>query len=312
MTTGPPSSSMAPSGLALTSAVTARAGRAPHVMVLMMENESFGDIMGSPTASYETKLSKQYETVRNAYAVGHYSLDNYLAILSGRFYSWSTGDCTPGPGCAGHGPTLVSQLNHAHVSWRAFMGSMPKNCDRRNYTRGTVDASYGVRHDPFVYFPRIVHTACDHVQPASMLIGELNGVTPPDFVWLSPDICQDGGRDLTCSTVAHGDAYLSTEIPKIQATRWYAEGGVIVLAYDEGDGGGQGQGEYLHGAGNHIPMIVISAATKHRHSDTSYVNDFGLLAGIERAFRLPCLKRACHSANGLLMLPVPKQRAATG
>lgn len=278
-------------------------------MVLMMENESYSDIVGNPAAPYERSLSRRYETLRSSYGVGHYSLDNYLALLSGQFDSWSTGDCTPGPGCQAHGPTLVSQLDHAHVSWAAFMGSMPTNCDRRNHTAGTVAASYGVRHDPFVYFPQIVQADCARVQPASRMLRELNRATSPDFVWLSPDICQDGGNDLTCATIAHGDAYLAKEIPAIQATRWYAEGGVIVLTYDEGNGSGQGRGEYLHGSGNHVLTVVISSATRHRRPDGSYVNHFGVLAGIERAYRLPCLHQACRSSNGVLRLPAAKARS---
>ena len=295
---GGPTAAPAPTS---TSIPRASVPQAPHIMVLMMENQSYSDIVGNPAAPYETSLSKEYETATDYYGIGHYSLDNYLALLTGRFYPWSTGDCTPGSGCQSFNSTLANQLNDAHIPWLAYMGSMPSNCDTNDYDSG--HRSYGVRHDPFVYFPRLVKADCGRVRPAPEMISALNSSSPPDFVWLSPGICQDGGGDEACATIANGDSYLSKQIPTIQATRWYADGGVIVLTYDEGDGrGGQGAGEYLHGAGNHVFTVVISAATERIPDDNAYVNHFGLLAGIEKAYGLPCLQDACSPSNGLLTL----------
>ncbi|MGB9111898.1 MAG: alkaline phosphatase family protein [Acidimicrobiales bacterium] len=289
-TAAPPSTS--------TSLPQASVPQTPHIMVLMMENQSYSDIVGNPAAPYETTLSKEYETATDYYGIGHYSLDNYLALLTGRFYPWSTGDCTPGSGCQSSNSTLVNQLNGAHIPWSAYMGSMPSDCDTNNYQSG--HKSYAVRHDPFVYFPHLVRADCGRIRPASEMVSALNRSSPPDFVWLSPGVCQDGGGDEACATIANGDSYLSKEIPAIQATRWYAGGGIIVLSYDEGNG--QGAGEYLHGAGNHVFTIIISAATKGMADDNTYVNHFGLLAGIEKAYGLSCLQEACSPSNGLLTL----------
>lgn len=272
-------------------------------MVLMMENESYADIIGNAAAPYQNELADHYETATDSYGVGHDSLDNYLAVLSGQFFSWSTGDCTPGPRCQSYDSTLISQLDNAHVAWLAFMGSMPQTCDKHNADNGTAAQSYVVRHDPFVYFPRLVQYDCARVEAASAMLSSLDAPAPPNFVWLSPDACQDAGKDEPCATIANGDAYLAKEIPAIQATRWYGEGGVIVLTYDEGDGSGQGKGEYLQGSGNHVLTVVISAATERQAPDTSYVNHFGLLAGIERLYGLPCLQNACAPSNGVLELP---------
>jgi hypothetical protein len=97
----------------------------------------------------------------------------------------------------------------------------------------------------------------------------------PDFVFCSPGICQDGGGDSApnCSngaSISAGDEFPTTVIPAIQATAWYKAGGIIILTYEEGDGGGQGQ--FLHGSGNHVPTTVISTAIKGAAQCTSYVN----------------------------------------
>lgn len=269
-------------------------------MVLMMENNSYSDIVGSSSAPYQTKLAKSYETATSSYGAGHYSLDNYLAAVTGRFYTWSDGDCSPGPGCRAYDATIVDQLDAAHVPWDAFMGAMPSNCDTQNAYDASANRYYGVRHDPFVYFPRLVKNDCGRIQPSTHLLAALDSASPPAFVWYSPQICHDGGGDEPCATVAAGDSFLSAEIPRIQATRWYREGGVIVLSYDEGNSSGQGQGEHLHGEGNHILTILVSQATKGKADYSRYVNTFGMLAGIEKAYGLHCLELACSSSNGIL------------
>ena len=73
------------------------------------------------------------------------------------------------------------------------------------------------------------------------------------------------------------------------------------MTYDEGDGGGQG--EFLTGAGNNVLTVVISTATAGAPANSSYVNHFGLLAGLEKAYGLACLAEACTSSNGLLPFP---------
>jgi acid phosphatase len=274
----------------------------PHVMVLMMENQSFSDIIANPSAPYQNQLARSYKTATNYYGVGHYSLDNYLAAITGNFYAWSTGDCSPGPGCQSSDATLANQLDAAGIPWDAYMGSMPTDCDTSNYDNGTVGHSYGVRHNPFVYFPDLVKTDCARDQPSANMLGALDAANPPDFVWYSPQICDDGGGDDACATIAAGDRFLSREIPAIERTPWYKHGGVVVLTYDEGDSMGQGQGEHLTGEGNHLLTVVISAATAGKPDYTAYVNHFGLLASIEKAFGLGCMNQACTASNGHLAL----------
>jgi hypothetical protein len=272
-------------------------------MVLVMENRSYGEVVGSPSAPYETRLARRFEVLTDYYGIGHYSLDNYLALVSGRFFPWATADCQPGPGCRASGPNLASQLDAASIPWAAYMGGMAGDCREAN-SPGALPA-YGVRHDPFVYFPAVVRADCAKIRPSSRLLADLDSSAPPDFVWYSPQICHDGGGDEPCATVAAGDRFLARELPAIEATRWYRAGGVVVLTYDEGDGAGQGLGEHLSGQGNHVPTLVISRATEGAGALRSYVNHFGLLGSIEAAYGLACLAEACDASNGRVAL-VPR------
>jgi hypothetical protein len=288
-------------------------GQPPHVMVLNMENQSITDIIGNSAAPYQNSLSSQYETFTQSYGVGHESLDNYLAQISGNFYSVSTGDCDPGGSCSFTDPTIASQLDTAGIPWAAFMGSMTSNAEMSNDSGNGNE--YGVRHDPFVYFPALVSADSAKIEPAGTsanwdgeanLLSALNGSSPPALVFFSPSICQDGGGDLgpNCllgASIGAGDSFLQSVIPQIQATPWYQASGVIILTYDEGDG--SGDGEHLTGSGNNVLTIIISGATAGAASNSTYVNHFGLLAALETAYGLSCLGQACMSSNGLLPLP---------
>ncbi len=305
----PPTTSAPASAPTSTSSPVAAA--APHIMVLMMENNSYSSVVGNPAAPYQTALARSYETATSSYGVGHYSLDNYLALLTGQFFSWSTGDCQPGPSCETSAPTLVGQLEARRLTWSAYLGSMPHNCDQQNADNGTVGHSYGVRHDPFVYVRALVRSDCSRIEPSSVMLRQLDSARAPDFVWYSPQICHDAGGDDPCATMAAGDRFLSREIPAIEDTSWYRHGGTIILTYDEGSGSGQGQGEYLTGAGNHVLTTIVSAATAHRGDYRSYLNGFGVLAGIERAYGLSCLAQACRRSNGILPLDTSSSAPAS-
>ncbi len=78
-----------------------RAGRRPpirHVWIIDLENESFGYTFGTAghkQAPYLTRtLPSQGALLSNYYGIGHDSLDNYIAQISGQAPDYQTGqDC---------------------------------------------------------------------------------------------------------------------------------------------------------------------------------------------------------------------------
>jgi phosphatidylinositol-3-phosphatase len=67
-----------------------------HILVINLENESFGTTFGpnSPATYLNGSLLKQGELIPNWYATGHVSLDNYIAQISGQGSTRSTNsDC---------------------------------------------------------------------------------------------------------------------------------------------------------------------------------------------------------------------------
>jgi hypothetical protein len=208
-----------------------------HVIVLVLENQSFEATFGRPSArSYLTHtLPSKGVLLRNYYAIGHYSLPNYIAMISGQGPNDATQmDCPqfselnastdsldrdgqlPGVGCvypASVG-TLASQLQAAGLRWRAYMEDMGNDLQRERATCahpdvGGVDRTeqaqatdqYATRHDPFVYFHGVIDDAArcnDTVVNLNELPHDLERIeTTPNFIFITPNLCNDG-HDKPC------------------------------------------------------------------------------------------------------------------
>ncbi len=128
-----------------------------HVFVVMLENESSSATFGAPANDpyLATTLPSLGEFVPDYYAVGHVSLDNYIAFISGQPPNSDTQlDCIKGyddfPSSAGQAvvggatgiqqgvgclyptavTTLANQLTGKGLTWKAYMEDMCNNPTR--------------------------------------------------------------------------------------------------------------------------------------------------------------------------------------
>ena len=135
-----------------------------HVVVLVMENEEYGSVIGSRDAPFVNSLARRYAQFTSFHGVRHPSLPNYLALLGGSTFGIDS-DCTD---CSRSAPTLLDQLDRAGLSWKGYMESMPRPC------YGGADAGeYAKKHNPFMYFRLHLDNParCAKVVPASALAG---------------------------------------------------------------------------------------------------------------------------------------------
>jgi len=268
----------------------------PRVMVIMMENESSSAVLGNAALPYlNDSLVAHYPVLADSYAVAHPSLPNYLELSSGS--TWGvTSDCAPGAWCEGD-DNLAAQLDQAGISWAAYMESMPSN----GYTGGDTGGSdgygnqlYAQHHNPFVYYPDLASELTVHDKVFSSMITDLDSADPPAFVWVTPNMLDDG-HDGPLTTM---DDWLSVEVPAIQNTAWYQDGGHIVLTWDEGaDSDTSG---ICGGTGGQIPGLVIGQDLFNGAPYTSPVDDAGVLGSIESLLGVPLLNDATNPAHGNL------------
>jgi phosphatidylinositol-3-phosphatase len=267
----------------------------PHIMVIVDENAAYKASFGSPyiagnsQAPYVNSLIQTYTSATSWFAVEHHSSFDYYDLVSGADQAGISKPVSS--------PTFVDQLAGSGIGWKAYMESAPSSC----YKGGSV-GQYYKGHNPFVSFKSIVNnpSQCANVVPytQSRMSTDLNQPSPPSFVWITPNQCDDMHSKCapTNNVVAQGDTWLRSTIPAVQATAWYHNGGIIILTWDESATRDSSGVPGTNDSGGHIATIVISAGNHVPYSNAG--DHFGTLRGLEEAYGVSCLAAACNAAHG--------------
>jgi hypothetical protein len=249
-----------------------------HVFIVVLENEDAADTFGDKTdiPYLANTLAGQGALVRNYYATGHLSLDNYISMVSGQAPNpYTQADCptytnvTPalpssdgqvvGNGCV-YPPgvqNIATQLEGNGYTWKGYMQDMansapsqPATCRHPalNSPDPTQSAKptdqYAARHNPFVYFHSIIDLPSCQANDVdlSRLAPDLNSAaTTPDYAFITPDLCNDG-HDTPCADGGPGgmkqaNGFLKDLVPQILASPAYQDHGLIIVTFDESHGG---------------------------------------------------------------------------
>src|SRR5271156_3391892 len=133
--------------------VPARPG---HVFIIVLENEGYHVTFGPASpAAYLKGLANQGALLSNYYGIGHFSLDNYIAMISGQGANPVTqSDCQSfaefaqtgvaadgqavGSGCVYPATvkTITDQLSAKGLTWKAYMEDMGNIPTRESATCG--------------------------------------------------------------------------------------------------------------------------------------------------------------------------------
>jgi phospholipase C len=249
-------------------------------MVIVEENNSYNAIIGNSQLPYINSLAQKYVLATNWWGVSHPSEPNYLAMVSGSIWD-NPADLTP-QDMTYPGPTLVDQLAAKSIAWKAYMEDMPKACDLTDrYSPG----DYDVNHNPFVYFNtiRTDPSQCNRDVPFTQFAADLADGTAPPFMYVVPNL----KNDMHNGSYATADNWLNTQLSLVFASAWYAQGGTVVLTWDEGESGG-----------DQVATIIISAYAAGKGNYSAFGNHYGLLCGLEAIYGLSFLGKAASSANG--------------
>jgi hypothetical protein len=245
-----------------------------HVYLIVMENHGYESIVGSASAPYLNSLIAQYGLATAYHSVGSPSLPNYLALFSG-----STQGVTDDGSHDIGGSNLADQLEAAGHSWSVFAQNVPPGCFTGESASGGADGSgtYARKHNPALSFTDISMdparcariTDFSHFDPAAA-----------DFALIIPNLCDD----MHDCSVANGDAFLQSFVPKITDSSAFADS-VLFITWDEGSGD------------DHVATLVLSplvlAGTRSSVGHTHY----SLLRTIEDAWGLGCLNETCTANN---------------
>lgn len=238
-----------------------------HVFVIVMENHSYSEVIGSPSAPYINSLANSGAVATNYFAVAHPSLPNYIALTSGDTQG-ITSDCTT---CWLGVSNIGDRLESAGSTWKAYEESMPSAC----YVGDAYP--YVQKHDPFIYYDDIRQNASrcqSHVVPYTQLATDLRSAsTTPTFSFITPNAC----HDMHDCSVATGDAWLQQQVPSILASPAFtSQHSLLAITWDEDD----------FTTTNQVATIFVGAGvTAGTHSST-YSNHYSLLRTLEVARNL--------------------------
>ena len=255
-----------------------------HVVVVVMENAEYGEVIGSTAAPYVNALARRYGLAISSHAITHPSLPNYLALTSGSTQGVSS-DCTD---CAVSAANIVDQLQGAGISWGAYLEGAPTPC-----YRGAEAGGYAKKHNPFIYYRDIAASPslCGRLVGFGQLSSDLRAGRLPTYTWISPNLCDDGHD---CG-VAAGDRFLARTIPSL--LRELGPHGFLVLTWDEGT---SDSGCCAAAQGGRIATIVAGPDVRAGSRETAPLDHYGVLGTIEHALGLPALAGATNPRAGSL------------
>jgi hypothetical protein len=273
--------------------------RVDHVVVLVLENESFSTTWAaSSPAKYLNGLRAQGAFVPNYYATGHVSLDNYIAMTSGLAgpqvlptYADCLGinlwTCTQTVSTAANGGSIADQVESAGLTWKQYSDGTTAPCVHADYastsagqdpyqgngktpTTAGAGPDYADRHVPFLYYSNVIGDSARcarHLRPFTDLSADIAAGTLPSYSFVTPDTCNDG-HDAPCAAGRPGglttaDAFLTAHVPAL-LTWLRAHNGVLLVTFDEAantdtSGCCTGGPAGTSGFGGQVGMLVLGA-----------------------------------------------------
>lgn len=235
-----------------------------HIVVVIEENKSYGQIVGNDQAPFLNKLASKGALLVNAYGITHPSEPNYLALFSGSTHGlhWDS--------CPHHysDSNLASELRQAGLSFATYSQSLPKAgstaCRQGRYAR---------KHNPAVNWQGA------NVKPGQNLPFSdfpKHWANLPTVSFVIPNI----DHDMHSASIAKGDKWLKQHLQGY--ARWAKNhNSLLIITWDEDN-------DRHH---NHIPVIIAGAHVKDMHFQPQ-INHYSMLRTIETMYGLPLLGKS--------------------
>jgi acid phosphatase len=231
--------------------------RPDHVVVVVMENHSYGEVIGSRAAPYINSLAGTGATFTASTGVTHPSEPNYLALYSGSTQGLTDDSCPHTYTSADLGSELIAR----QLTFKGYSESMPSN----GYA-GCRSGSYARKHNPWVNFTRV--PAASNLTFSSF---PSDYTTLPTVSFVVPNL----SNDMHDGSVATGDAWLQQHLGGY--AQWAeTHHSLLVVTWDEDD----------KSHNNQIPTIFVGGPVKPG-SYPEPINHYNVLRTIEDAYGLP-------------------------
>jgi acid phosphatase len=289
----PPTASPAPSATATASPTPAAIlPDFQHVIVIVFENKEIGTVIGNSDMGYFNSLAASYTLLAQHFAPAHPSLPNYLALIGGDTFG-VTSNCED---CFVAAPSLPDLIEASGRTWRAYQEDMPRPC----FLGSTL--KYAQKHNPFIYFDsiRLDSARCERsIVPLDQLAGDLDAGALPNFVFITPNLCNDAHDCGLPVADAWLQGWMERLVPALDST---GKPYLIILTWDEGQGDHSCCG-LPASAGGRIATVLVSPQVRRAFQDVTPYTHYSILKTIAEAWGLPSLGHAADENTALILLP---------
>jgi phosphatidylinositol-3-phosphatase len=288
-----------------------------HIAVIMFTDHGYTNIIGNKNAPTFNKLAKEYGVASEYFTTSDPDTAGIMAFLAGNSYNINDGE--PYWDQRVNKPSLLSQLDKAHKSWKEYVQDIPYagylgDC----YPTVCLETDTLYKQEKFNPVPDLVSVADNPAEarkmvPASELASDAKRGRLPNFSFIDanectnmhggPPWCIDSPNNLgqldDNQLVSDGDGYLKQVVSEITSgPQWKHGNNAIVVTETEGITSA-GCCDANPGTGRVLTIVI----TNHRRHlvDSTKFNSYSLLATVEHAFGLGCLQFACDTKNVLPM-----------
>lgn len=241
-----------------------------HVVIVIMENHSYSEVIGSSAAPYINGLALQGASFTASHAVTHPSEPNYLAFFSGSTQGLTDDSCphTYSTSTA----NLASELIAAGLTFGGYSEGLPSV----GYT-GCASGAYVRKHNPWVNFSNVPGSAN---MPFTSFPADPS--TLPTISIVVPDL----NNDMHDGTVLQGDGWLQQHLDGY--VQWAeTHNSLLIVTWDEDD----------FTVSNHIPTIFVGPMVKPGQYGST-INHYNVLRTLEDMYGLP------HAGNSATATPI--------
>jgi phosphatidylinositol-3-phosphatase len=248
--------------------------RFEHVLVVVLENKSQSNLLGSADAPNFNRLAKRYALLSRYGGVAHPSLPNYLALISGSTHGIRS-DCTS---CVVSARNLADTLEQGQLSWKTYAEGLP----RAGFT-GASSGRYAKKHVPFLYFKSVLAkiSRLRRVVPLRQLSRDLAAGRLPTFSLVVPDLC----HDMHDCAIQTGDAWLGRFLKPLLRSRKLAASAIFVITDEPADVRPEAP----------VPALALGPLVLRGSIYSRTTSHYGLLRTIEDAWGLPRLGRSAQA-----------------
>lgn len=265
-----------------------------HVVIVVLENTNYSDVVGSSNAPYLNGLISKGGLASNYYANVHPSIGNYLVMTTGQAYT--NDDLYMGTVPIDN---VVRRLDAVSKSWKAYAEDLPV----AGYVGPDIPPFYFRHHNPFTYFTDVLENPMQalNIVPFAQLATDLSGGQLPAYSFIIPNAshdahsCSDGTTDCPISQrISAADQWLSTNLPSLLQNSQFQQSGILAITFDESaddntNGGGKvmtlllgtkvkagyvGTGTYDHRSLLGLSMTALGASIPNGADSANQMTEF--------------------------------------